>query len=655
MADNRDLDKEIDKRIRVIDGKLIDAFKGVKSDINDIKKGVYNNSKIDKDAEKLKKELEKANEKVKVAREVAAEKKRSEKIRMKLEDEARKAQLLGETAEKYKELAKLAKKQQDEINSQYESTISNIEDKFNSSLKKLQDITKKASRDNAKDKKELISFYEEKIRELQLSRDLQLVDIEKRYAEEQVELKKKNDKIARDLNRKLNVMESKNEEFRDYISALTRTQEESFSQSLKDSEKRFAKLVKNLDNKRAEDTAVILKEISKGKKVIIKETKVKGPGFWSRLVSKFKSSKKVEKVEQPKVAVKEKEIVKTVKNKESKPLKINWLMFLAYAIPIAILLFVLYINFLPFGFEKEYIISVDENGTVHSSSSSFYLEDPNGNKITNLTDVYDYGYINAVLEPKVNLKGATVNASIEGDDVYFAAIDFNASEYDWDYHWDFTQGIPEPLEGTAQYRPDLGCVYFNASNNETLWYPNSQDMFEEGPFMVYAEWKPEDNVGNGQQIVGHYNWELWQNNDSVRFFVGRMDNSTGPQISFKYQISDLESFFNKKHYALGIYSPNNKGYIEFYLDGNFVGRQPIDDSTIWKDYNLERDLTAGWTDHNYALNNYFNGCIFNLYFSNSSWNYFNLKNSYFIFDNKKIGVLSSQPEILNISFKVYSM
>jgi len=286
----------------------------------------------------------------------------------------------------------------------------------------------------------------------------------------------------------------------------------------------------------------------------------------------------------------------------------NFIKFLAFAVPLIILLFVLYINFLPFGYSKDYTISIDENGNIHSSSSRFYLEDMKGNKITNLTDVYDYGSINAVIKPSVVLRNANIEASITGDDVYFASTDFNPDKYDWDYFWDFTKGIPSPLKGTAKYDSEKECVYFNASNKETLYYPNSKDMFESGPFIVYAEWMPENKETNNtfQQIIGHYNWEVLQEKEGIRFLTGRMINSTGPQFSIKKKGS---SSIETKQSALAIYNPSEKGYVEFWVNNEFIGRIVIKDNTLWNGYNGERNLTFGKSGHGTA--NYYQGCIIN--------------------------------------------
>lgn len=303
--------------------------------------------------------------------------------------------------------------------------------------------------------------------------------------------------------------------------------------------------------------------------------------------------------------------------------KIGFIKFLAWTLPVIFVLVILYINFLPFGFTKTYNVYVLNDGKVISDSSRVYLEDSKGKQITNLTNVYDYGTVYLVVKPYVILKNASVFVNLTGEDVYFPLTNFNVSNISWDYNWDFTKKVPLSLNGTAKYDREKGCVYFNGSLNQTLNYPESKDMFENDSFVIYARWNPEDSVGKSQQIVGHYNWELWQNNDSVRFMIGRLENKTGSMPSVSYKINSSE-FFNQNHSALLVYSPENiSGYIELYVDNSFAGRAKIQNQTIWKDYNGDRNLSFGWSSHNYGNNSYYTGCIYSAGFDYSKIKYSN--------------------------------
>ncbi|MFA5248485.1 MAG: hypothetical protein WC415_04655 [Patescibacteria group bacterium] len=156
-----------------------------------------------------------------------------------------------------------------------------------------------------------------------------------------------------------------------------------------------------------------------------------------------------------------------------------------------------------------------------------------------------------------------------------------------------------------------GAIHMDGSTR--LVMPNTADQFEDGPFTVYAEWTPE-KAENGQQIIGHYNWEIWQNEKSVSFSVGRMSTSTGPFYKITYSID--ETFFNQKHTFLAVYSPIStstpvtNGYIEFFVDGIFAGREYFANETIWKDYNGRNNLSIGETIHNNSTNPYLEGNIY---------------------------------------------
>lgn len=298
-------------------------------------------------------------------------------------------------------------------------------------------------------------------------------------------------------------------------------------------------------------------------------------------------------------------------------LRPNWrapeflLTFAAYAIPLMFLGYVLYINYLPFGYHKTFTIEVGAPDDT-DSSRAFYLE-PSRNLSERKVDAEGKPYrelngmVVAHFNPGVVLKDAQVTVSVEGGEgieIIPPYIDFDPSSVEWDYSWDFTQGKePQALGLVGDAFPFDGCMYFDGKSKLEL--PDSADQFENGPFTVYAEWKPENKVDNFQQIVGHYNWELLQHSDSVTFQVGRMNSGTGPIYSVEYLIT--KDFFNQKHTALATYSPSNNGYIELYIDGNLVDRVYFGTDTIYTDYNNEQNVSLGESAHGAAQ--YLTGCV----------------------------------------------
>lgn len=292
----------------------------------------------------------------------------------------------------------------------------------------------------------------------------------------------------------------------------------------------------------------------------------------------------------------------------------KFLIFLAFAIPITILGYALYINYLPLGYEKTYTLTIDEQGIVSPLSNEIYLTNSQGRKLLSLPEGVN-GQVNLVFSPNVVLKNAMLDVSIEGEGMYLATP-LNISEIDWEHDWDFTEGIPEngAFEGTAQFNQEQQCVHFNAYNEQALSLLNSKDMFESDAMSIYVKWKPSSTsqlLGDNQQILGHFNWELWQNERSVRFQVGRMNDSNGTFYAINYPITS--DFFNKEHEALAVYSPDSEGngYIELWIDSNFAGRVSIGADSIYRDYNGNRDLSLGWSPHNFGNNPYFDGCVYN--------------------------------------------
>lgn len=307
---------------------------------------------------------------------------------------------------------------------------------------------------------------------------------------------------------------------------------------------------------------------------------------------------------------------------ESHPALTKTLIFLAFAIPIAILLYALYINYLPFGWEKSYTLSIDQDGVISPVSNEIYLINVQGRKLLSLLNGVE-GQINLVIEPNVVLKDATVNVEIQGEDVYLGTpLNLNLSDFQWDYEWGFVSQVPSGLVGNAEYSSDEGCVYFNAVNEQIFSLPNSSDMFELTPMSIYVKWRPSETsqiLGNYQQLVGHYNWKIYQGEKSVRFQVGRMNDSNGPFYSVSHPITP--DFFNKEHELLAVYSPdqtNSKGYIELWIDGNFAQRVLISNDTIYEDYNRDKNLNLGRSTHNYNKYPYFDGCIYNVKITNEA-------------------------------------
>jgi hypothetical protein len=302
---------------------------------------------------------------------------------------------------------------------------------------------------------------------------------------------------------------------------------------------------------------------------------------------------------------------------EGHPLLTKFLIFLAFAIPALILIYALYINFLPFGWDQSYELTIDQEGIISPVSSEIYLTNAQGRQLLSLPDGVD-GQVNVVIEPPVVIKNATVTVEIDGDDgVYLATpLETDLSTLPWDFKWDFTTGVPSDLEGTAEFNESEGCVYFDAVQEQTLFLPDSEDDFEDGPMSIYVKWKPSETsrvLGNYQQLVGHFNWEIWQGDDSIRFQVGRMNNAQGPFYSISTSID--ETFFSNEHELLAIYSPDSeegKGYIELWLDGKFIQRESIESYEIYEDYNFEKNLSIGRTPHGDGRNPFFDGCIYSI-------------------------------------------
>ncbi|MBP9864678.1 hypothetical protein KBC54_04500, partial [Patescibacteria group bacterium] len=122
---------------------------------------------------------------------------------------------------------------------------------------------------------------------------------------------------------------------------------------------------------------------------------------------------------------------------------IFWARFLGYALPLSFLLYVLYLNYLPFGYHKTFTIDV---GSANDTKvSEFYLEPskdlsdrktaPDGTTYRELN-----GMATAVFKPNAVLKDAEITVEVKGGEgisLIPPVIDFDPNSVKWDYNWDF--------------------------------------------------------------------------------------------------------------------------------------------------------------------------------------------------------------------------
>jgi len=303
---------------------------------------------------------------------------------------------------------------------------------------------------------------------------------------------------------------------------------------------------------------------------------------------------------------------------------IFWARFLGYAIPLSFLLYVLYLNYLPFGYHKTFTINVGSPNDT--TPSEFYLEPSKdlSDRLTN-PDGSTYRTLNgmatAVFKPNAVLKNANITVSVKGGDgisLIPPQINFDPNSVNWDYNWDFTKGVPAGLtnDNSSAFAYE-GGTYFDGTARVEL--PKSNNMFENGPFTVYAEWTPNDSTDDFQEIIGHYNWEILQDSNDIKFMIGRVNNANGQFYYSLYKINDSESFFKRQHNLLAIYSPdqiNGSGYLLLFIDGRFISMIPITSDIIWSDYNGNNNLTFGKSGHGVA--NYYKGVINNVRISNNN-------------------------------------
>jgi hypothetical protein len=326
------------------------------------------------------------------------------------------------------------------------------------------------------------------------------------------------------------------------------------------------------------------------------------------------------------------------------------LLTIAYTLPAAILGYVLYQHYLPLGYQETFTLNVGSQ--TDTNRGALYLlpsPDLSSRQITPLRTNYRTlsGYADVIFTAPIFLHDALVTVSIDDPTITLTPpiIAPVTDEQQWDHVWDFSRNnfTEFGLQGTAF--PFDGSIYFDGDNRLEL--PNSADLFERGPFTLHLVWTPEDSLADRQQLIGHFNWEIYQNTDSVVFRVGRMDNIEQGQF---YSVSQpvADDFFLRQHSLLAVYSPDvtsGNGYIALYVDGVFSGKTLFGTSTIHADYG-SMNLTLGKSVHSGST--FYTGSIHRVFLRNDArilnqqGNTFRVQNT----DQLYLPLYSSSPQAL---------
>lgn len=278
---------------------------------------------------------------------------------------------------------------------------------------------------------------------------------------------------------------------------------------------------------------------------------------------------------------------------------------LGILLPSILFLSIIFLNIRPLGYEKTYELDVGQYGDTEGElyiEPSLNLSERKSQDKETYREFYNHIFLN--FRPQIPLLDSHIKVSVTGKNLSIISpqLSFDKESINWDRVWDFSKEKPEELSGRAFFFE--GCTFFDQKSSLVL--PNSEDFFDDRPFSLYVSWKPEADYPF-QQIVGNFTWELRQDRDSVTFQIGRMDNASGTMHFVRYPIQ--QNFFNEKHEAVAIYSPNpENGYIDLYIDNVFAGRTYFGSSKINPNYNEGFGLTFGKSFHTGST--FFKGCLY---------------------------------------------
>lgn len=267
----------------------------------------------------------------------------------------------------------------------------------------------------------------------------------------------------------------------------------------------------------------------------------------------------------------------------------------AYGIPVLLLLIVLYLNYLPFGYDRTFTVQA---GTEDDTRGQFYIlrygsvglsgrqADPDGTVFRTLE-----GSTFLIFDPRAYLRDAdvTVSTDTEGLTLLAPTISWDPDEAVWTDT--LSASTTAPLATSS-------CAVQFTGTEQLVFADATAGVYGENGFSVYASWSPKDGNDGFQQIVGRYGWELLQNKGDVKFQIG----------STSIKIANGSDHFSERHYALATYvaaTVEQPSYIELYVDDEFAGRvYGVFAETVDV---LGRPITLGKSE--YAEASFFQGCI----------------------------------------------
>ncbi|MBS3143290.1 glycosyltransferase family 39 protein, partial [Candidatus Woesearchaeota archaeon] len=305
MAYNEDTDKEVNKKIILIDRKLKDAFSNVKKDIKSIKGSLEKQENIDKkELNTYISDFEKnINTKIKKIEEEFSRKKfDKEDIDSKLS--SFKSFLLNNLKDIKNEIKKTRQLDKEPkvlpyLKRQIGYFRSKLEKSRQRALlyklelkqeKKIQELMEKFSAD--KGKKEESIFENSLINQLEWYKDRygyiekQQKDIENlkkslenEHNKDKIKLEKEKKEIINFYEKKIDSIEISNKQYQQFIINKIEESQKNFNEILSKNEEKFEKIIKDLDKKRQEDNIFLLNNINslnkkKDEKLIKKKSKI---------------------------------------------------------------------------------------------------------------------------------------------------------------------------------------------------------------------------------------------------------------------------------------------------------------------------------------------------------------------------------------------
>lgn len=137
----------------------------------------------------------------------------------------------------------------------------------------------------------------------------------------------------------------------------------------------------------------------------------------------------------------------------------------------------------------------------------------------------------------------------------------------------------------------------NSDNRDKVKVPTTSSDFNSGDLTIVCKFIPKTLTGD--YILCRYVWRFFRSGtNNISWVCGRMNNSTGPARGVTSTGNELQ--IGKEITMCGLYHPDSvggNGYIQFYINGSYIGQTNIGTEIMWTEYGATAGVRWGTSKH----------------------------------------------------------